>query len=95
MEVTDGLRPVEWDDYIGQATMKERLSIHINSALLRDAALDHILLTGPPGCGKTTTGRTIIGLENASSGTATLRGKALFGSTGSPAASTTFRPSAP
>lgn len=47
------IRPETWNDYIGQTALKERLSVHISSALTRDEMLDHILLTGPPGCGKT------------------------------------------
>lgn len=49
----DGLRPTTWDDYIGQKKLKERLQIHITGAVDRDERLDHTLLVGPPGCGKT------------------------------------------
>ncbi|MGV8882424.1 MAG: ABC transporter ATP-binding protein [Rhodoglobus sp.] len=48
-------------------------------------------LVGESGCGKTTTGRTIIGLETASEGSATLRGKTLFGAGGDAAASKSER----
>jgi len=50
----DELRPKSWESYIGQTKLKERLQIHIQAALSRDEQLDHILLVGPPGCGKTT-----------------------------------------
>jgi holliday junction DNA helicase RuvB len=43
-----------FDEYIGQTELKERLSIHIESANKRQAPMDHVLLTGPPGAGKTT-----------------------------------------
>ena len=49
----NGIRPETWDDYVGQEAMKDRLAVHISSALIREETLDHILLTGPPGCGKT------------------------------------------
>jgi Holliday junction DNA helicase RuvB len=47
-------RVKQWDEYVGQNALKERLSLHIDSALDRMEPLDHILLVGPPGCGKTT-----------------------------------------
>lgn len=47
------LRPADWDSYIGQEPMKERLQISIDSAIRRGAALDHVLLDAPPGMGKT------------------------------------------
>lgn len=47
------LRPLSWDDYIGQQKIKERLKIFIDATLKRKDALDHILLYGPPGLGKT------------------------------------------
>ncbi len=49
-----GLRPRTWDEFVGQATVKETLRILIAAAKARDEALDHILLYGPPGLGKTT-----------------------------------------
>lgn len=52
-EITDSLRPKRWKDYVGQRRMKERLSVIIDSALHQHHPLDHILLTGPPGAGKT------------------------------------------
>lgn len=52
--MTDSLRPDTWDGFVGQTALKERLSIHIESAIYRQTRLDHILLDGPPGCGKTT-----------------------------------------
>ena len=42
-----------WDDFIGQEELKKRLQVHIGSARERNARLDHILLDGPPGYGKT------------------------------------------
>ncbi len=53
-EVEVSLRPKCLDDYIGQDKAKENLSIYIKAALQRKEALDHCLLYGPPGLGKTT-----------------------------------------
>lgn len=52
-------RPVRWDDYVGQTALKERFGIHIASAWEREKRIDHVLLIGPPGCGKTTLGGII------------------------------------
>lgn len=48
------LRPKTLDDYIGQDKAKEQLAIFIQAAKKRGEALDHVLLFGPPGLGKTT-----------------------------------------
>lgn len=48
------LRPKVLSDYIGQTKVKENLSVFIDAAKIRGAALDHVLLYGPPGLGKTT-----------------------------------------
>src|SRR5512141_643944 len=48
------LRPNRIAEYIGQAKAKENLRVYIKAALKRREALDHVLLTGPPGLGKTT-----------------------------------------
>ena len=48
------LRPKRLDDYIGQDKVKENLSIYITAARQRNESLDHVLLYGPPGLGKTT-----------------------------------------
>ena len=48
------LRPKTLDDYIGQEKVKENLKIYMDAALGRGETLDHVLLYGPPGLGKTT-----------------------------------------
>ena len=48
------LRPKCLDDYIGQDKVKENLKVYIDAAKLRGESLDHVLLYGPPGLGKTT-----------------------------------------
>ncbi len=48
------LRPRTLDEYIGQDKVKDNLSIYIKAAKLRHESLDHVLLYGPPGLGKTT-----------------------------------------
>ncbi|WP_153056796.1 AAA family ATPase, partial [Streptococcus suis] len=48
------LRPQKLNEYIGQDKVKDQLKIFIEAAKLRDEALDHTLLFGPPGLGKTT-----------------------------------------
>jgi Holliday junction DNA helicase RuvB len=52
IEVT--LRPRSFDDYVGQDRLKKNLKLAIDAAKKRDEPLDHILLNGPPGLGKTT-----------------------------------------
>ena len=49
-----GLRPRAIDDYIGQDRIRENLQVSITAATRRGEALDHVLLYGPPGLGKTT-----------------------------------------
>ena len=53
-EIEYGLRPTKLRDYIGQRKVKEKLDIFIRAAQNRGEALDHVLLYGPPGLGKTT-----------------------------------------
>ncbi len=48
------IRPFLLSDYIGQSKAKEMMKIYIKAALMRDESLDHTLLYGPPGLGKTT-----------------------------------------
>ncbi len=48
------IRPLTLKEYIGQSDIKENLEVFIKSAKLRDEPLDHVLLYGPPGLGKTT-----------------------------------------
>src|SRR5512147_1596637 len=49
-----GLRPRRLADFTGQSKLKENLSIAIQAAKMRGEAMDHVLLYGPPGLGKTT-----------------------------------------
>ncbi len=48
------LRPKTFDDYVGQDKVKQNMSVYIKAALSRGESLDHVLLYGPPGLGKTT-----------------------------------------
>ncbi len=53
-EIESGLRPRQFEEYIGQKKVKDNLEIYIKAALDRHEPLDHVLLYGPPGLGKTT-----------------------------------------
>ncbi len=53
-DIENSLRPKQLTDYIGQEKAKENLSVYIKAAKLRGEPLDHVLLYGPPGLGKTT-----------------------------------------
>lgn len=53
-DIENSLRPKVLDDYIGQDKVKENLAVYIQAARGRGEALDHVLLYGPPGLGKTT-----------------------------------------
>lgn len=53
-EIENSLRPKSLDEYIGQTQAKEQLDIFIKAARYRGEQLDHVLLYGPPGLGKTT-----------------------------------------
>ena len=54
IETDYSLRPRTLEEYIGQDKVKSQLDIFIQAARLRGEALDHVLLYGPPGLGKTT-----------------------------------------
>ena len=53
-EIENSLRPTKLSDYVGQEKVKQSLDIYIKAAKSRKDALDHVLLYGPPGLGKTT-----------------------------------------
>lgn len=53
-EVENKLRPISFEEYVGQEKIKANLKVYINAAKNRKEALDHVLLYGPPGLGKTT-----------------------------------------
>ncbi|MFL1695323.1 Holliday junction branch migration DNA helicase RuvB [Weissella kandleri] len=53
-QVEQSLRPQKLQEYIGQDALKHRLQVYIQAAQQREEALDHVLLYGPPGLGKTT-----------------------------------------
>lgn len=54
MELDGALRPRSLQDYVGQRKLKDKLSVYLEAAKGRNEALDHVLLYGPPGLGKTT-----------------------------------------
>ena len=54
LELEKKLRPVSFDDFAGQESVLENLKVFVQAANQRDEALDHVLLHGPPGLGKTT-----------------------------------------
>lgn len=54
IEVQKSLRPKSFREYIGQESLKDKMSIYIEAAKRRGSSVDHILLYGPPGLGKTT-----------------------------------------
>ena len=54
-EATDrAIRPKSLEDYVGQPVVREQMEIFIQAAKMREEALDHTLIFGPPGLGKTT-----------------------------------------
>ena len=54
MGLDNSIRPERIDEYIGQEDVKENIKVFVESAKKRDEVLDHVLLYGPPGLGKTT-----------------------------------------
>ena len=74
-EVERSLRPRRLDDFVGQERIKEQLGIALDAAKGRDEALDHVLLAGPPGLGKTTLAQIIR--EELGVGLRTVAGPAL------------------
>lgn len=64
-EIERALRPLSFDDFTGQAKVLENLKVFVQAALQRAEALDHVLLHGPPGLGKTTLSHIIANELNA------------------------------
>src|SRR4051794_8139641 len=52
-ELDRSLRPRKLEDFVGQRAVKDQLAVFIEAARARGEALDHVLLAGPPGLGKT------------------------------------------
>ena len=53
-EYENNIRPSRLDDYVGQGDVKENIRVFVEAAKMRNESLDHVLLYGPPGLGKTT-----------------------------------------
>jgi Holliday junction DNA helicase RuvB len=64
-EIENKLRPASFDQYIGQAKVKENMQVFVQAALGRGETLDHVLLYGQPGLGKTTLSAIIAGAMGA------------------------------
>jgi Holliday junction DNA helicase RuvB len=64
-EIELKLRPTRFDDYIGQGKVKENMKVFVEAALQRGETLDHVLLYGQPGLGKTTLSGIIASAMNA------------------------------
>lgn len=56
---TDSLRPLDFQEFLGQSELKDKMKVFIQAANQRKEALDHVLLAGPPGLGKTTFAKII------------------------------------
>ncbi|MDM8531718.1 Holliday junction branch migration DNA helicase RuvB [Anaerolineales bacterium HSG25] len=65
-KLDQNLRPKDWDGFFGQSVVKQNIQILIEAAQKREEALDHILLYGPPGLGKTTLANIIAHKMNVS-----------------------------
>src|SRR5712691_11096547 len=74
-ELDRSLRPRRLDDFVGQARIKEQLAIALEAAGARGEALDHVLLVGPPGLGKTSLAYVVR--EELGVGIRTIAGPAL------------------
>jgi holliday junction DNA helicase RuvB len=74
-ELERSLRPRRLDDFVGQERVKEQLGIALDAATARGEALDHVLLVGPPGLGKTTLAQIVR--EELGVGIRTVAGPAL------------------
>src|SRR5438067_10169823 len=60
-ELDRSLRPRRLEDFVGQETLREQLSVAIEACGARREALDHVLLAGPPGLGKTSLAQIVAG----------------------------------
>ena len=58
------IRPSRLEEYVGQSEVKENIDIFIKAAKLRNEPLDHVLLYGPPGLGKTTLANIIANVPS-------------------------------
>ena len=63
-EASLDFHPKSFDDYLGQRELKDKLSLYCNAAKMRNEPLDHLLLFGPPGLGKTTLAQIMAHVMN-------------------------------